>query len=402
MAWRDDYQPGNFRGAGFVTQGHEYSGGRRVALHEFPGRDDPLTEDMGRAARSFSIECHVIGSEYRTARDALITALEAEGPGLLVHPWHGERMVVVLNFRQSESTDEGGMARFSIDFGEAGLAVPASQGIDAQSRALTTVDMVQADAPGQFANRFSLDSMPAYVEDAAATIVSGAASLTSLVAGVNGGAGPALRAFEAGLSYLPSNMSNLLRSPLRLGQAVVGLVTAVSALGGTSRKRIASFTAMAAYTVDAVIGSTPARLQQADNRTALLHLFAVSSSAELVRTAVTATYASYPEAVNTRDTISDQLDTLAIAASDSGEDVRAAQFDILRRDLVRAINDGGATLARVYAHNLIRTEPAIVISNRLYGHKLASDRADDLVARNAVRHPGFVPGGVELKVITNG
>ena len=104
MTWRDEYEIGSFRGATFRTAGHERSGGRRIAIHEFPSRDEPLVEDLGRKARQFSIECHVIGAEYRGAREALLTALEDEGPGLLIHPWHGRMMVVALDYTSSEST----------------------------------------------------------------------------------------------------------------------------------------------------------------------------------------------------------------------------------------------------------------------------------------------------------
>ena len=125
MSWRDEFQPGSFRGAAFRTEGHELSGGRRLAVHEFPGRDEPLNEDLGRRARQFSVDCHVVGSDYRASRDALIEALEAAGPGLLIHPWHGQMMLVVQDYSSNESTEEGGLCRFRISFGEAGLPVAA-------------------------------------------------------------------------------------------------------------------------------------------------------------------------------------------------------------------------------------------------------------------------------------
>jgi len=43
--------------------------------------------------------------------------------------------------------------------------------------------------------------------------------------------------------------------------------------------------------------------------------------------------------------------------------------------------------------------PAIVLAYRLYGD---AERADEIVARNRVRHPGFVPGGQPLEVLSNG
>ena len=41
MSWRDRLQKGRFRGAAFLIESHDAGGGRRLALHEFPLRDEP-------------------------------------------------------------------------------------------------------------------------------------------------------------------------------------------------------------------------------------------------------------------------------------------------------------------------------------------------------------------------
>lgn len=121
--WRQRYVQGSFRGATFVTQQRERVGGRRIALFELPFRDTPVGEDLGRRAREATIDCFVHGADYMDARDALVNALEAFGPGTFVDPWTGEQLQVMCeDFRWSESTDEGGMARFTILF-----AKPASK-----------------------------------------------------------------------------------------------------------------------------------------------------------------------------------------------------------------------------------------------------------------------------------
>lgn len=400
----DGYQPGSFRGAGFVSQRQEREGGRRVVSHEFPGRDEPLTEDLGRRARAFILDVFVGGNgeSWFGDRDALIEALEAEGPGLLIHPWHGAMQVVVFGYRQSEDTSEGGIARFSIDFGESGLPVAANE--DGTATALAESDAVAAEAPAEFASRFSVAKLPEFVEDAAARLVAGSATLTSLTAGVNGGVGPALRAFETGLAFLPGNVSTLLRTPLALGQAVVGLIQTVRYLG-SPRQRIASFSAMAAYDRDRLIvpPRTPVRRAEAANRDAYLHLFSSVSASELVRTAVMIDLGSHDEASALRGRICDQLENLATAAADAGHYDRADLFDRLRRVLVRAIAAKAGSLARTHEYRPRATEPALTIANRLYGHGEVDANASDIVTRNAIRHPGFLPAAAPLKVkVANG
>jgi prophage DNA circulation protein len=89
MSWRDQLRPGSFRGAPFRIQGNDGEGGRRGALHEFPERDEPWFEDLGRAARRWTIEAIVIGENYLADLDALVAACEEKGPGTLVHPYRG-------------------------------------------------------------------------------------------------------------------------------------------------------------------------------------------------------------------------------------------------------------------------------------------------------------------------
>lgn len=399
--WRERYQPGSFRGAPFISVDHDVAGGRRVVVHEFPGRDEPVTEDLGRRARNFRLNCHVIGADYMTARDALFDALEEEGAGLLIHPWRGAMMVNVLDFSQTESTEEGGYASFSIEFTEAGVAVEQTAPVDAQGAALATADAVTEEATEQFPLGFDVEGVAAFVEENAAQVVKYAAQATALLAAVQqGGVGPALRAFEAGLALLPVEVGGLLRAPLQLGHSLVGLVAAVGALG-SPMQRIETLLGMANHgrADEYLVPRTPARQREADNREAILHLLSAASMAEVVRQLAVVPLASHDEAAALRLRIAEQLDTLATLAADAGQDDRADQFDRLRRAVVQIVEARAGSLSRLYSHTPARSEPALVIANRLYGFAGVEARAADIVARNFVRHPAFVPGGETLKVV---
>lgn len=401
MTWRDQYQHGSFRGAAFRTEAHELSGGRRVATFEFPGRDQPVTEDLGRRARKFSIDCHVVGADYRVGRDALIDALEASGAGLLIHPWHGQMMVVVEDFTSSED-QAGGICQFSISFGEAGQAVSAPVAAPSGQAAAIAADAHAVAAPASFLKRFSIDGVAGFVEQSASNLITGMVEVSKIAAGLQGGFGPALRAFDAGLRYLPGNVSSLLRSPLNLAHAMIGLVGAVSLLGGGARSRILSLTQMIDWTpADPLFPEiTVSRQREADNRDALLWLFRSAAASELVRTASAATYASYEDAVATRDLVAGRLDVLAMAAADLGDDERAESFDGLRRALVRDMAARVPTLARLFEIETMATEPALVIANRVYGSSGVEATAAEIVARNRLPHPGFVPGGRAIELLT--
>lgn len=402
MSWRDSYQQGSFRGVPFSTESHELSGGRRIELHEFPGRDEPIAEDLGRRARQFRIECFVQGDDYYADRDALIDALEAEGPATLIHPWHGSRYVSVLDFVTSEDQG-GGHASFSITFAEAGAepSLAASPDTAVQSRAVAaeTLDA----APAEFADRFSVDGLPGFVEDAAGNLVSIVSTASEIAAGLAGGAGTALSAFDTALRMVGAD--GLLRTPLALGSAIVSLVSVVSVLGGTRSKQTAALRQVGeSLDSPAIIpGATPARESQRENQAAIVHLVRSAVGAELLNVTSEAAFASYDEAIDAQGSLAELLDRWALDAADGGEDSRAATFDNLRLALVRDIAARGGSLARQYAYPLASTQPALVIAGRLYGAVSdLEDRAADLVTRNAVPHPGFIPGGAELQVLTNG
>lgn len=413
MSWREQIQQGSFRGAAFRTESEERSGGRRVVSHEFPGRDEPVTEDLGARAKTFSIECHVIGADYISQRDALLNAIEAAGPGLLVHPQYGRLMVVVFDYTCATTTDEGGIARFRITFGEAGQAVAAPVATPAGDEARNAADAASAAAPGDFARTFSIEEAASFVEKSAEDVIKGMGQISQLAAGLRGGVGPTLRAFEAGLSFLPANVSSLLRAPLRLGQAITGLVTAVSALGGGGRRtRLQSLEMLIDWEPQAVDVPvrTPQRALEMTNRIALLQLFRSVAAAELVRSAAALDYPSYDEAIAVRDSISDRLDRLALAAADRGDDAGAGTFDALRRALASDIATRGVTLARIYQLRLNASEPALVLAHRIYGGEpqrragapaTLEERAATIVARNRISHPSFIPAGVAIELLTS-
>jgi prophage DNA circulation protein len=122
MSWRDYLRPASFRGARFYIEAGGKRSGRRSVTHEFPKRDDPYTEDMGRRARRWTITAYVLGDDYLLARDALIGACERSGAGLLIHPTIGEEQVVCEHYHCVEQRERGGLAEFEMQFAEAGVA----------------------------------------------------------------------------------------------------------------------------------------------------------------------------------------------------------------------------------------------------------------------------------------
>ena len=161
--WRLNLQPASYNGAGFFVDVDAKASGRRIALHEYPKRDIPYAEDMGRRAKRFTITAYVIGPYYEDDRDALIAQLDALGNGVLVRPTTiGDETVVVDTYSVTERRERGGSATFEIAFVEAGQNLSALAISDTQSGVTQQVDSAMAGSSSSDLSPVSpnLDSNP--------------------------------------------------------------------------------------------------------------------------------------------------------------------------------------------------------------------------------------------------
>jgi hypothetical protein len=159
-----------FDGCPFFVEAGTQSGGRRIVTHQFPKRDMPYSEDMGRRATEFMVRGYVIqyGSnmsqpdyyneylieggiapptdsylnmfplflrDYRIARDKLQQRLDAGGNGPLQLPnsaraQAGQTLiisVVCTGYRMTEEQRFGGYCVFDMTFTEYGALANVPQ-----------------------------------------------------------------------------------------------------------------------------------------------------------------------------------------------------------------------------------------------------------------------------------
>ncbi|MCM2318057.1 MAG: DNA circularization N-terminal domain-containing protein [Pseudomonas sp.] len=436
MAWRDDYRPGSFRGVPFHLKSSSSTGGRRTVLNEFPLRDTPMTEDMGRRARQFQLNLTLIGQDYMAQRDRLIAALETAGPGTLVHPFRGELQVAVLgDYSCEESTEQGGLARISVIFVESG-ETPRPDSLKVQGNAANAAaDALQADAAAEFEAAFSVAGFASFVAEGALDSLQAATRAVYSAGGLLQGAGT----FGTLYSQLTGSLQQLILSPGNLAGSLLGLVRGLA--GGFSNPLQALAAQMSLFGLGkrakAVAGSsvylTPARAQVQANQKAVYRLIERAAVAEAVRlavskpasssassspaattttssTSVTASgasstagtpqrvagiaYDNRDQAVEIRDQLLEELDRQQLDAS--AEHYRP--LAMLATELVRELNRTAANLVPLTRVTPAVTMPALLLAHRLYGD---ARQAEQIVTRNRLSHPGFVSGGVELEVLKN-
>lgn len=402
--WRDRMGPATFRDVPFFVETSDIGVGRKTIIHEYPQRDMPYVEDLGRLARRFSVEGYVIGADYMAARDRLLVALEQRGSGTLVHPYYGTRTVAVASeVTVRESTDQGGMATFRITFVETASTpfAPVSM-VDAPGRLTAQTAIAFEDSRLEFVAAYETRlpatptgvrrSLPGFVfESAEAIVTSAAGELRTLLA-------PVVKTTQVvaevnrDIDALVVDAGDLVRAPFDVAarlQAVIGDVATLPELPDLGRLAKLAVTP----TIPRPSGSTPARTQEAANYDALrryVRRTAIITDCSMVP--LTA-FDSYDAAIAARDALLEQLDEQADQAGSSYD----ALVD-LRGALARAIPGDARDLPRLITYTPVVTEPSLVITYRLYG---ALDLNEDVIARNHLGHPGFVLGGRPLQVLAH-
>lgn len=230
----EDLQLASFRGVPFFVTEASTSGGRRLVKKLFPNSDRQSIEDMGSSPREFTISGTVAarrdssGSEitpYKQARDSILAALEARGPGVLIHPFLGriERASVqTYTFRESTTSlgDSPIEITFAIDQGPPlPRAAPSVVGsvLDGSDEAR---DAVESDV----AERFEVtDSFAGNFVDALEKIVEAGQKAVDVVLDVASGDGD-VGEFARGADDFEGDAAEMAKDPDDLATRMVSLV----------------------------------------------------------------------------------------------------------------------------------------------------------------------------------
>ncbi|WP_418162862.1 DNA circularization protein [Pantoea vagans] len=455
MSWKDNLQDASLRGIAFKVDSDEATFGRRVQVHEYPNRDKPWAEDLGRATRRFSVQAYLIGDDFFEQRNRLIEAIEKPGSCTLVHPYYGEMTVVVDDaIRVSHSQSEGRMCRISFSFVESGELSFPTAGLATGQKLSDSVSFLD-DAISSAFGAFGMDGMPDFLQDGVLDEASGMFStVTSAFQYVDSGVSAASRLLQGDLSVLLSPPSSGMSFVNRLQT----MWRAGSRLTGNASDLMSMIKGLTGVTVDS--GLAPRGVWNTDSKTAQTQTIQRNYVAQAVRTTAiseaAAAVKSLPQPANrtvtrqqdplqpvrvshpavsniqpvTADTTAASVSSTAtsepsvttasassgaISSTDSGTvitwddlaQVRDSLNGAIDREMER-VSDDGLYQALV----TVRTDLNRDISARLEQVErmtertpaqvtpalvLAADwydsasRAGDITARNGIRHPGFVP-----------
>lgn len=381
MSWRDRYQvKGKFRDAEFIVMAEDLEPGRRVTVHEFPKRDDPVVEDMGKKKHQYTLNVVVVGPDYDYARNKLIDALDQPGSGDLIHPTDGKLRVSIIDSRETQTTTEGGMARFTITYIVVGNHTYNFEQVDTAEAVAVEADKTLAECILDFSNNFDVLNQ-----------------ISDLVDEVQGYVEDVLSAVETVVSGITDPIASLIRSPAEMASAFA------DSLGSLSNSLQSPFRALDIYktlfnnSIDtsSIQETTSNRVTETNNIDAVEKLVKRISIAEAARTVSVATWQTVNDVIEIRDAILDAIDDqMDTDLSDGVYDALSA----LRAALVEDVRIRVARLPQISHFIPNATLPAVVIAYHLHND---AARESEIISRNNVRHPGFVPGGKSLEYIND-
>ena len=423
--------PASFRGAPFAVLRNDSQGGRRIALHQYPGRDEPWAEDMGRAPRRFRFSGFIVdndvifsGVPVQLQRALLIAALEAKGPGLLTHPTLGVMSVVVTNAAIGEDLGAETMSTLDIEFLEAGKrtypsASKASSGLLAianQLKASLVADGIRliAEAANDGARKKDLQVTAATFTSKTISLGADATALYSVAALLPGNFGRFTAGANAGafgITQSPfddtTTIADLIARSAALRASITSAATAAGAaidaadlgyapdVGSTAVALVESLSAACSDPADAIrllgqlvtfVSPRPEALTAIGD--AYASMVRRSAAAELVNTVARYQPPSSDDAAAMIRQLADMFAELIERASDVGDDESFRALRNARAAVTRDLRTRSATLAGLRTWSLPISLPALALAQQFYRD---AGRADQLATLAAAPHPLFMP-----------
>jgi prophage DNA circulation protein len=395
MAWRDQLRRAKLGGIEFLVDSSEAQIGRNTHLHEYPQRDKPFVEDLGRKARRLTLDAYVIGPDYMSTRDALIREIEKAGVKTLVHPYLGEMSVTIVDCTgPRESTREGGMARFNIAFVESGKQEFPAASTNTSNESRDAGEKGAASCLSAFNAKYvdtpqANHTLALHISDVTNKLQTLVANVTTVPTGVSD--------FIRSAKSLSGAVSNLILVPQALASNMVSLFFQLRDVVNAPKAALDVVREMFNYGSDlpAVPQNTANRVIEANNQDALVALVRQASVLAAASISADIQFDTRDDALALRDELSTVIDTQADTVAT--DDEYFALVDA-RTAVSNDLQTRGAQLARIQRITLPETTPALVLAHRRYGD---ASRENEIVARNAVRDPLFLPSGYELEVLTD-
>jgi prophage DNA circulation protein len=399
--WLKTLWPASYKGVPFQVESDAEKGGRRKAVHQFPGRDDPFIEDLGEDKREFSVTAYVASDAADVDAGAIIEICAQPDAGTLVLPSHGPIEVQCLTFKRNRKGDKHGYIAIELEFVRDGSRQAQPSVLSLANLVFVAADVVQSAIAD-----FCIDSVvamgqPDYVILAGVEAVRDVAALFESIrttapvdTAVSAVQRPAIQALH---DDAPDLIHRLTGVDPTLGLRVASIARALGDGIAAPAARAALLPLLDTLPDGPVdqAGTTSAQQAVANGN-------AVRRAARMAALTVAA------ESVARDNTISDRPAGITLRA-DLTElfDAEISGLDMTHGEVIDAVQELRGTAVAYLSQKITTLAPVISASSNLampslaWAWRLYTDpsRADEIVARNNVAHPSFMPLEIEALAI---
>lgn len=231
-------KPASWKAFPFGVRESGLSGGRKVAVHQYPFRDQQWPEDLGRRGRGVRIDGFLVdgGGQYggigpiQAQANQLLQICESAGPGDLVHPLYGRLTMQLLDF-ETRQADAPGVLELHFTFAESGKPLYPQVVANTQAQSVLSGFAAMAKA----AQSWSIDlTLAVHTAVGDGAIGSALASLTSIA---NTTATTATSLVNM-VGILPGEFGRFVGASVSDAQKVATSVEELSGLGAAGRESV--------------------------------------------------------------------------------------------------------------------------------------------------------------------
>lgn len=402
MSWRDELRPASFKGVSFYVRDHSHDGGRRLDKNEYPRSDNYFVDDLGASIPVYNINAYVIGANYITARNNLLTAIEQGGAGSLIHPYLGTKTVICETWSLRESQDEGGFAVFNLAFAPQGQKIFPANSFSPFDLINNSANQLINFAVNAFTNGIIINNTPDYVIGSFINSIGGAGDIFTNIqnnGGINNQSTLALinkaALWVADLNDINNPSITLLKNVAGIASRFVNLFAGMVDLSPSTAIASKNLNSLSNYEIDKNEGSTfYSKIDNTNQTETELFIKTVSVATES-KNLINTEFKSYDDAIIKRKDVLEKIDEIANLTLN--DDVYQSAID-LRQKIIVSIPGENNDLPKIKTINLKQTTPSLVVAYDIFENVA---KEDDILARNGIRHPAFAPGGTDLQILEN-
>lgn len=390
MAWRDEYRRASFRDVEFDALNLEDGVGRRTAEHVYPHRDLPYVEDLGRKAAEFTLEGVIVGPEYIAQKNALVAACEKPGSGVLIHPTRGALLVVCRGLRTRETADKGGSFEISLLFQEAGRLEFPTVTVDTVGAAELAAEAVDTASTEDLVEQVTTTG-PEFILEATAN--AGRAAVEKIRSFPLVGAIQKVADYKQLTEQYLNEVGDYATDAVIWARESVKLLTNLDDVFDEAIATIDALLLIAESIPDVAGGSSTFQAQADTNSEVSTAWFANNALAKAVSVAAEASWETTEEATAVRDQLAAAI---KVQTSNARGPVVGALQDLLA-SLLDAVPAPGVDLPSLAEFSPVDVTTALHVAYTVHDDV---GRSDEIIARNRISKPGFIPGGQALEVLS--